>query len=462
MLEVVGALDGIHPQGARVFPAGSENTYFSPALLPLVKPEISLSFIYLRQDLSLGYFARPMSSDVTLNIYRARKLNSDGTTSRLLFRPLPTEKLRNPRGSRDPDQLTTFLKIGAVIPLLPKKLVLGIYALLPSGFLSKQDTFFVDEREQYFSNSLRFELLEDRLLGSTLSVGLGGRPCPWLSAGMGMTLVNVAEVQTFVYVPEASDQETVDTASRIDLQSRWVPHFNLVIQPIVGLTLSASLHLSLKTTTQGSGDIQFWDYDYPDDQQSLVQNFNFIQGFSPLRIGMGVHWAPPNQVRPWGIGISILWAEWSSYRDRNQMAPLDAWSDNWSLVLGVEWQSWGYSWAVDLFHVTSPVPTQSGRTNYVDNQRSGFSLGWLIPFDLWKTSFSLSLQVQLQHLWYRKAIKDSQAQNPVFDEFPDSIDIQTGEFIFDSAGFQTNNPGWPGFSSDGWIIGGGISFKAYL
>ena len=45
----------------------------------------------------------------------------------------------------------------------------------------------------------------------------------------------------------------------------------------------------------------------------------------------------------------------------------------------------------------------------------------------------------------------------VVDEVPDdAVDGQLGDPIPNRAGLQTNNPGFPGFSSGGWIVGGAI------
>jgi hypothetical protein len=45
------------------------------------------------------------------------------------------------------------------------------------------------------------------------------------------------------------------------------------------------------------------------------------------------------------------------------------------------------------------------------------------------------------------------APNRVKDELPDDAQI-SGEPVASAAGLQTNNPGWPGFTSGGWILGG--------
>jgi hypothetical protein len=44
----------------------------------------------------------------------------------------------------------------------------------------------------------------------------------------------------------------------------------------------------------------------------------------------------------------------------------------------------------------------------------------------------------------------------VLDEVPDDAQVG-GAPLAGSEGLQTNNPGWPGFVSSGWIFGGSAS-----
>jgi hypothetical protein len=43
------------------------------------------------------------------------------------------------------------------------------------------------------------------------------------------------------------------------------------------------------------------------------------------------------------------------------------------------------------------------------------------------------------------------------DELPDDAVDARGDPFPGAAGLQTNNPGWPGFGSDGWILGGSLT-----
>jgi hypothetical protein len=111
----------------------------------------------------------------------------------------------------------------------------------------------------------------------------------------------------------------------------------------------------------------------------------------------------------------------------------------------------------------TPVPAQTGRTNYVDNDRYGFLLGasYEVPIPKYDATFKVGAQAQVQVLpahSQRKldpaASSDPKANQRVVDEWPDgSVDVSTGQVIAEAAGLQTNNPGWPGFRSKGFITG---------
>jgi hypothetical protein len=47
----------------------------------------------------------------------------------------------------------------------------------------------------------------------------------------------------------------------------------------------------------------------------------------------------------------------------------------------------------------------------------------------------------------------------VQDEVPDNS-ILNGQPLAGAQGLQTNNPGWPGFGSQGWLLGGGVNLEA--
>ena len=66
-------------------------------------------------------------------------------------------------------------------------------------------------------------------------------------------------------------------------------------------------------------------------------------------------------------------------------------------------------------------------------------------------SIRIGIGLQGQRLTERTHVKRLDARAPVRDEFPDSVDLQTGAPIAESSGLQTNNIGFPGFDYDGWL-----------
>jgi len=49
----------------------------------------------------------------------------------------------------------------------------------------------------------------------------------------------------------------------------------------------------------------------------------------------------------------------------------------------------------------------------------------------------------------------------VKDELPDDAQVG-GDPVATAQGLQTNNPGWPGFASRGWVLGGTVSLTVAL
>jgi hypothetical protein len=82
-------------------------------------------------------------------------------------------------------------------------------------------------------------------------------------------------------------------------------------------------------------------------------------------------------------------------------------------------------------------------------------------------AFQIGINAQLQFLPERHQTKhdptgpqfgDGTFSQIVVDEWEDgTVDIVTGEPIPESEGLQTNNPGWPGFASNGLLAGGGVT-----
>jgi hypothetical protein len=443
---------------------GPAAAYVNPALLANEEVgRVAVSFLYLGQFLSIGLAPREASLDISEEIYRARVRLADGGNARLAYRPLPTDSLRHGRGSFDPDTHGGYVEFGGTLVLVPKRLSFGLHALLPAGSAMQQASAFSDEREQSFSNSLHFELLGDRFSNSAVSVGLGGRVLSWLDLGVGVVMTSASRAVSDVYIQDATYQETAYIQTRFKVDLSVVPHFGLTVRPARGLSVSTTLHLPSESSMEGGTDVQMWNYPYSDGEKSLTQRFEFSSGYEPLRAGLGLAYRTGQDTGlGWGVAATTQYARWSTYRNRHNEAPEDRWRDTLSAAVGGELRLGAHSLSLDLGYVPSPVPVQTGRSNYVDNQRTAASLAWHIKIPMAGRSWTLGVQGQVQRMISQSVEKSLDARHPVFDEFPDSLDVQTGADIGSAAGLQTNNPGYPGFSSEGWLVGAALTLGVDL
>lgn len=465
LFDLLGAAAGPHPFTAGAMGSGAELTWANPARLTWATPGLELGLIVVAPDLRVDLCERPAGVDVPATIYDLREQLPDGDTRRLEQRPLPTERLRSPRADTSESDVLTHLWLGFVQPLVPGYLTLGFSALFPSATLQSQDTFFSDERAQYFSNRLHFELYGDRLQAQSLALALGARPVPWLGLGAGLALTTESVAETEVYIGDSAYQETAMVNSRIRVAAGLVPHFGLTVEPLAGLSLSMTLHLPAANPVAGQSDVQFWSYPYPEGETSVVQRFAFSHGSVPLRAALGAAWrevpAAPDDLA-FGAGLNLRWAHWSDYRDRHDEAPTLAWSDTFDLAASGELAWSQHRFALGVSWVPSPVPDQRGRSSYVDNDRVGASLGWRAELPVGDATLSVGLALQLHRLLPRSITKDLGAPDPVRDELPAAVDIRSGELAPESEGLQTNNPGYPGYSSSGWLFASGLSLGLTL
>ena len=81
-------------------------------------------------------------------------------------------------------------------------------------------------------------------------------------------------------------------------------------------------------------------------------------------------------------------------------------------------------------------------------------------FELLGLDWRAGATAQLHRLLPRDHTKDPSSSDPVVDEVPDNTEyLGDGAFepVSPREGLQTNNPGYPGFSSEGWLFGGGVT-----
>ena len=456
-LEILGSPTGANALTARLFSRNAGATYFNPALLPEATPKLEAGFFGLLTRGKIHLTPRPDGVDVPLSIY--------DTSASSTRPPIATADLPNPRSDTDEDDHVLYAVLGIVRPLAGKYLVFGFYSLLPVNDFLDEKGFFPDEREQYFSNQLHFEQLGDRLSATSFAFALGSQLNDWLAVGAGIDIAVVTRSNMAVYLPDAAHQENVLLDPDIRTNSKFKPYLGAAFRPSPSVAVVATLHLGTSNDTNGENQVRMWNYQtqYPAGLNYVPQIYTLSQGNEPARLGLGASVVSRRQVegRPaWEVGLVAVAERCSQYRDRHGEAPPDTWHNTVTMVAGgnVAWRQRRLSF--DLGYAPSPVPDQTGRTNYVDNSRIVSSASIEAPVRLLGREVEAGFYLFGSVFIPRTANKDPNATHPVVDEFPDTaIDIRTGLPATGAAGLQTNNPGYPGFDSHGFMLGAGFCLR---
>ncbi len=485
LFETIGSPDLMHPFNLRVIGLGPESAYYNPALLIGQKDQIKLGFGMSAGEMNIAYMSKDPGYNVPGEIRERNsnlitKAGPDISREDTRYTPLPTEDLINrQRGGYDPDFLNFYTLLGGSMSWFDGWLAAALYIELPASQLTGQVPYYPDERDQFFGNSLHFELLGDRLESFHMVAALAGKVGDWLSLGIGATVGVQAVADIGVYVADASNPEYLLFDPSIDVHALplLAPHFGFVITPIEDLQITGTLHLpNLNFDFDLDVDIQVRGFDdlYDTDPNDPTKHEKWLNaglrtnyGNDPLRFALGVRYTFP-EIKGWRIGLmaNALYTMWSTYRDRHAEKPLDDWHDTIKPAFGVNVASEEREFGLDWTYHMSPVPPQTGRSNYVDNDRVAVALGYTEYFKFEKFTLAGGVSVQTQVLIKETTTKtrveydDSTdaPYNSVVDEYPELTDAE-GDVYPGSIGFQTNNPGYPGYWTRGIIFGSGIYVK---
>lgn len=477
LFELVGSTFGSGGFNGRATGASAASTYFNPALLPRAKAGLEVGWFFLNDAISITLDARSAGNDIPISA-----LDRFGTD----FPGIPTDWLNNgcdpalggacitPLGAR-PRQANgssgntkVYQTIGLVSHIWPKYLSLGLYTMVPYGPFTQAHSYFVDEREQTLTNSLHPEFYSDRLTPISLAFGAGSQITDWMSVGLSFTLSlqNTASAQAYVG-NSAKISDTLQLSTQVDVAVNVSPHFSLALEPFEALDLSFSVHTPQKMVI----DTGFGTFLPNGDLQSAERPAT--HSWLPWVVGAGAAydvWRDAHDL--WALTGTLTFERWSQYIDRQTERPLKNYdfSDIITGSLGARYIRDGkLTVFADANYRPSPVPLQTGRSNYVDNDRMGFVVGTHYDYAVpdWNTTVRFGGQFQTHFLLERQQTKydPSDARfsgrhysQLVVDEWPDdTIDITTGEIVSGAKGVQTNNPGWPGFSSRGTILGASLS-----
>jgi long-chain fatty acid transport protein len=482
LFDLTGDTQGMGGLQARVVPSGSAAAYFNPALLTDTPECLDAGFMLLSEQIALTLDARPGPQyDVPRGVVNATRGQGAGFAA--FSKPFPTQDLQlgrkadalmpafnaRPRQAAGSGHDTiTYLGFGLVMKLLDDHLALGVHARLPIGDFTRIVAFYNDEREQYFSNSLHPELYGDRMTAPSLAFGAGIRIVKGLSLGVGATLNLKANAVAPAYVSDTGNLSKVLIDMNTSVNVSLTPHFGLSYT-LLGerLRLTAVAH-----APRQMGFATGFGFGLPSGVEQSA-GVPFVLNYTPWQFALGAAFDVIHGSKQTLSAVgSLQYATWSTYIDRHGDKPSAAyaWGDVLSPTLGFRYRIGSLSALADGSYVPTPVPQQTGRTNYVDNNRISASLGSEFGFGLLGHDAHVGLQLQAHHLLPRRQTKLATPTSPngeivaaerVRDEVPD--DVLSGRNPLPGAqGLQTNNPGWPGFASQGWVFVAGLYTRVAL
>lgn len=478
LLELIGDANGQGGFNARVSSPSAASVYFNPALLAFAESGLTAGFFFASERTNITLHDRDSTACANGNC-DVPTVNGAGPES---FRradntpldapTLPTSWLQNgrtdnsgavtlsprPRGAGNTRTSThAYLSIGLVHEIVKERVTLGVYTMMPVDDFLRTNAFYSDEREQFFSNSLHSELYGDRLTPVSLAFGAGVRVTETLAFGASLGLNINSSASAPVYVSNLANLDTVLLDSKVGVALAVAPQFGVTWAPTPQLRLAATMHASQSVAVE----TRFRYVIATGTEQAAAQRF--VHDYVPFTVGLGgeleLH---RTTTRRWAIAANSTFAWWSKYQDRHGERPTGryAWSNVFGGSLGVRYDEHAFRSFLDIAFQPSPIPEQTGRSNYVDGDRGSVSVGTSYRFELFDQDASIGLQAQVHRVFAQEVRKsDLTGEDGVRDEVPDDAVGGTPRGpVAGAMGLQTNNPGYPGFSSNGVIIGGGASF----
>lgn len=418
--------------------------YYNVAGLARTPEGTGLGLVFAYDDVHIRLKARPTGYDLP-------DLGPGGQVIGSKYRLRPrtdTNEIPNTYG----------LHLGLVSALGTQNFRIGAAAFLPVDHLAAQDVRFPDEREQYFSNRLDFELVGQRTQHIVVMAGVAYQLTDWLALGTALSFLPRSTTQGQVYLPDATKQDQMIMVVHNEQDGHLSQNAGLMLTPPgpfrFGLAWRGEnwFDLAIENEIQIKG--------FQNDAAFPVhQRTDIIANYSPHQVTLGGSWRS-GSVLATAEAVRMVWS-----RFRNGQGSLAGFRDTSSVHAGLAWQaSPERTLLAGLRWEPSPVPAQTGRTNYVDNDRVVASIGATHDVRFFDKPVKLGWFAQYHQLLPRDTDKSQLPSHPnctaggtqLCDELPDDAKDAYGQPISRAAGLQTGNPGFPGFQSWGHLVAIGV------
>ena len=163
------------------------------------------------------------------------------------------------------------------------------------------------------------------------------------------------------------------------------------------------------TKVNATAYLKLWNYHESGDAtvpKLVEQRHTLALDFEPMEVMLSAG----IKLKNFNAQASVTWNHWSDYLDtHHQRAQYTAvadpvpgatsdpdyeFSDTFSVSLGVSWEYLeGFTLLGGASYRPTPVPPQTGRTNYVDNDLLSLAVGHRFAFSLWGRNFIADVHV---------------------------------------------------------------------
>jgi hypothetical protein len=450
----------------------------NPALLAGARSQVGLNLLFNLPVLDVTLMEKDRYTNVPISIYDSTIGNVPG----LQDRALPTAELPTKSGNTEVRDFNAYLGLGIAHNFGIKNFQIGLLALLPISSWNSAEisTHYNDEREANFSNRLHFTRAGQWNRIAAAVAGAAYEPAPWFSFGVAGEVTLSTKLRLTLYIPDATVQDYSLSSARTEVASGVRPIAGVRFRPLDWLAFGVVWRNESYVSVDGGGQLLLWNYHEPSPDKTIpkrtAQTFPLVLEYEPLEVAVGAG----ASFKGFTTQAAVTWQQWSQYLDHHAQHPQSyaefppspfADPDNGGLIKAEDYRfdnTFNFQWSGQYryrpwgeaslgvgWHPT-PVPPQLGRTNYVDNDLLGISLGHKFDFEIARRSFTAALNFQVWTMFERTTHKD---RDQVYDEFPDGArTLLANNPMSEAAGLQTNNLGYPGFEAGGMMYAGGASF----
>lgn len=253
----------------------------------------------------------------------------------------------------------------------------------------------------------RWELYDNRGQTLFLAAALSVRATKWLSLGGGVAFLSSTRGSLDI-TGEAKIKQVYDSQLRhevdADLTTVRIPLFGVRFSPRDDLDIGLSyrgeskLDLALDARLKGTVDPDLGNLKVPAEYSLATKSFD---AFVPRQIALGASYRPRPRVR---VNVDLVYTQWSAYQSASSRTTSHLEADVGSLpialppdpkptvladpglkdrvvprvgveIAAIENASFVVPVRLGYFYERSPVPPQTGATNFVDADRHALSAG---------------------------------------------------------------------------------------